>query len=214
MAIDTIVFDLDGTLLDTLDDLTDSVNHALFTEGFAPRTRAEIRAFVGNGVAELVHRAVPEGTRADTQARCLATFRAHYAHNLDHKTAPYPGILPLLHALKDRKIKRAVCSNKFDAAVKHLCGTLCGTLLPVAIGESETVRRKPAPDSVFLALEQLGSRRENAYYVGDSEVDIDTARNAGLVCVGVTWGFRDRPALEKKGAPYIIDTPEALLSLI
>lgn len=214
MAIDTIVFDLDGTLLDTLDDLADSVNHALATEGFAQRTRAEIRAFVGNGVANLVHRAVPEGTRADTEARCLATFRAHYAHHMDHKTAPYPGILPLLRALKAKNIKMAVCSNKFDTAVKHLCGKMFGDLLPVAIGESETVRKKPAPDSVYLALDQLGSRRETAYYVGDSEVDVDTAQNAGLVCVGVTWGFRDRAVLAQKGAQHIIDTPGELLSLL
>ena len=214
MPIDTLIFDLDGTLLDTLDDLADSVNHALTAEGLARRTREEIRAFVGNGVAKLVHRAVPEGTTAEAEARCLAAFRAHYAHNMNHKTAPYPGIMPLLETLRDRGIKRAVCSNKYDTAVKKLCGEMFGALVPVAIGESETVRKKPAPDSVYLALEQLGSRRENAYYIGDSEVDVETAQNAGLVCVGVTWGFRDRSVLEEKGARHIITSPDALLTLL
>ena len=212
--MDTIVFDLDGTLLDTLDDLRDSVNYALQTEQFALRTREEIRAFVGNGVANLVHRAVPYGTPEDIEQRCLATFRAHYATNMNNKTAPYPGILPLLQTLKQRGIKMAVCSNKFDAAVKKLCKEMFEGLIPVAIGECETVRKKPAPDSVLMALEQLDSKKENAYYIGDSEVDVETAHNAGLCCIGVTWGFRDRAVLEEKGAEIIIDSPEEILALL
>lgn len=209
-----ILFDLDGTLLDTLEDLMDSVNHALRTEGFPQRSKQEIRAFVGNGVANLVHRAVPEGTPALIEARCLEAFRAHYADNMSHKTAPYPGIMPLLKTLKQRGIKMAISSNKFDAAVKKLCAEQFGDYINVAIGESETVKKKPASDGPLLALCQMGCKRENALYVGDSEVDVETAKNTGLVCVGVTWGFRDREVLEQKGADYIIDRPEELLRLV
>ncbi len=212
--MDGILFDLDGTLLDTLEDLMDSVNYALQTEGFPQRSKQEIRAFVGNGVANLVHRAVPKGTPQPIEARCLGTFRAHYANNMNHKTAPYPGIMPLLNALKQRGIKMAVSSNKFDAAVKKLCAEQFEGYIDVAIGESETVKKKPAPDGPLLALRKLGCRREDTLYVGDSEVDVDTAKNTGLACVGVTWGFRDRDVLEQKGAEYIIDRPEELLRLI
>ncbi len=211
--MDSVLFDLDGTLLDTLDDLADSVNYALGTEGFVQRTREEIRSFVGNGVANLVHRSVPVDTPKEIEARCLETFRAHYAKNMNNKTAPYPGILPLLKALYEKGIRMAVSSNKFDAAVKQLCAEQFGGYIQVAIGESETVKKKPAPDGPWLAIEQMGSQRENTFYVGDSEVDVETAKNAGLVCVGVTWGFRDRKVLEDKGADYIIDKPEQLLAL-
>ena len=184
--MDGILFDLDGTLLDTLEDLMDSVNYALQTEGFPQRSKQEIRAFVGNGVANLVHRTVPKGTPQPIEARCLETFRAHYANNM----------------------------NKFDAAVKKLCAEQFEGYIDVAIGESETVKKKPAPDGPLLALRQLGCRRKDTLYVGDSEVDVDTAKNTGLACVGVTWGFRDRDVLEQKGAEYIIDRPEELLRLI
>ena len=187
-----ILFDLDGTLLDTLEDLMDSVNYALQTEGFPQRSKQEIRAFVGNGVANLVHRAVPKGTLRPIEARCLETFRAHYANNMNHKTAPYPGIMPLLNALKQRGIKMAVSSNKFDAAVKKLCAEQFEGYIDVAIGESETVKKKPAPDGPLLALRQMGCSREDTLYVGDSEVDVETAKNTG----------------------YIIDRPEELLRLV
>ena len=209
-----ILFDLDGTLLDTLDDLMDSVNYALHAEGFPQRSRQEIRAFVGNGVANLVHRAVPRGTPQPAEVRCLEIFRAHYAANMNHKTAPYPGIMPLLKTLKQRGIQMAVSSNKFDAAVTQLCKEQFQGYIDVAIGESETVKKKPAPDGPLLALRQMGCKREEALYVGDSEVDVETAKNTGLICVGVTWGFRDRSVLMEKGADYIIDEPKALLDLL
>ena len=205
-----MLFDLDGTLLDTLEDLMDSVNYALQTEGFPQRSKQEIRAFVGNGVANLVHRAVPKGTLRPIEARCLETFRAHYANNMNHKTAPYPGIMPLLNALKQRGIKMAVSSNKFDAAVKKLCAEQFEGYIDVAIGESETVKKKPAPDGPLLALRQMGCSREDTLYVGDSEVDLATAENAGIPCISVSWGFHDKELLESLGAKTLLDTVSEL----
>ena len=214
MQFNTAIFDLDGTLLNTLDDLADSVNHTLTQYGFPTRTRDEVRRFVGNGVPLLIERAVPEGTDRETQERCLAEFKKYYAENMYHKTAPYPGIPELLTALGARGVKIAVVSNKFDAAVKELCRRYYGSRIHVGIGERADVRKKPAPDSVFRALEELGASREKALYIGDSDVDVQTAKNAGLTSVGVTWGFRERALLEKEGAQYIIDTPAQMLDII
>lgn len=154
---DTVIFDLDGTLLDTLGDLADSTNYALALHGLPARTLEEVRQFVGNGVARLLHLAVPRGTPPELEARCLADFRAHYLLNMEHRTAPYPGILELLDRLRAQGIQTAVVSNKFDGAVKGLCLTYLGERIPVAIGESPNVARKPAPDTVFRALEELGA---------------------------------------------------------
>ena len=210
----TAVFDLDGTLLDTLDDLADSVNAALAGNGLPGRSREEVRRFVGNGVARLIHLAVPEDTSPELEAKCLAEFRAHYLNNMEHKTAPYPGVLALLDALAARGIARAVVSNKFDGAVKGLCGTYFGPRIPVAIGESRQVARKPAPDTVFQALKELGAEAAGAVYIGDSDVDIQTARNAGLPCISVSWGFRSRDFLAQHGAQCIADTPAELQALL
>ena len=207
---DTVVFDLDGTLLNTLDDLADSTNYALALHQLPARTLEEVRHFVGNGVGLLIHRAVPEGTPPELEARCLADFRAHYLLNMENKTAPYPGVLELLDALQAAGIRTAVVSNKFDGAVKGLCQTYFGDRIPVAIGESDGVARKPAPDTVFRALAELGAGPERAVYVGDSDVDIQTARNAGLPCLSVSWGFRDADFLTASGAQHIVDTPLAL----
>ena len=206
----TVIFDLDGTLLDTLQDLADSANHALAASGFPRRTLEEVRQFVGNGVGMLIHRAVPEGTSPEAEAACLACFRAHYLTNMSHKTAPYPGILELLDRLAGAGKRLAVVSNKFDGAVKGLCRTYFGHRLAAAIGESEGVARKPAPDTVLRALAELGVSREGAVYVGDSDVDILTARNAGIPCLSVSWGFRDRDFLLAHGARIILDSPQAL----
>ena len=210
----TVIFDLDGTLLDTLQDLADSANYALAQSGFPTRTREEVRAFVGNGVGMLIHRAVPTGTSPQAEAACLDCFRAHYLTNMSHKTAPYPGILPMLDRLKAAGRKLAVVSNKFDGAVKGLCRTYFGDRLSAAIGESEGVARKPAPDTVLRALSDLGMPRESAVYVGDSDVDILTARNAGIPCLSVSWGFRDRDFLLAHGAEYIADSPEGLCAVL
>lgn len=214
MRFNTTIFDLDGTLLNTLDDLADSVNCVMEAHRFPVHTRDEVRRFVGNGVPLLIERAVPAGTDRETYAQCLAEFKAHYEQNMCNKTGPYTGIPELLAALRDRGVRMAIVSNKFDAAVKGLCRRYYGEFIHVAIGERSDVRKKPAPDSVFTALRELGATAEEALYIGDSDVDIQTARNAGLTSVGVTWGFRDRELLEREGAHYIIDAPAQLLNII
>ncbi len=211
---DTIIFDLDGTLLNTLDDLADSVNYALAANGLPERSLDEVRRFVGNGVANLMERSVPAGTGPELEAKCLADFKAHYLTNMRHKTAPYPGVLDLLSDLQDNGCKVAVVSNKFDGAVKELCGVYFGPLLPVALGERPGVRKKPAPDLVRACLERLGATADRAVYVGDSDVDIETAKNAGLPCLSVSWGFRDAAFLRAHGAETIAGTPEELKDMI
>jgi len=214
MNYNTIIFDLDGTLLNTLDDLKDSVNHALNQLGFPERTKEEIRTFVGNGMKSLIDKAVPKGTASEISERCLQIYSEHYANNMQNKTCPYDGIYDLLKCLNERGYKLAIVSNKYDAAVKALCKDYYSEFVQVAIGESPEIAKKPAPDSVYNALLQLGSTKEQAIYVGDSEVDVHTAHNAGLSCVGVTWGFRDREVLESEGADVIIDSPEDLLDYL
>lgn len=214
MHYDAVIFDLDGTLLNTLDDLADSANHALEHCGFPRRTVDEVRSFVGNGVALLIHRAVPKGTTPEEEAACLEEFRQYYLTHMRCKTAPYPGVLELLDDLKAAGCAVAVVSNKFDAAVKGLCTDYFGDRVPVAIGESEGVRKKPAPDTVFWALEELGVPADRAVYVGDSDVDIETARNAGMSCISVSWGFRDTAFLLANGARTITANPEALARVL
>jgi phosphoglycolate phosphatase len=213
-AYEAAIFDLDGTLLNTLQDLADSTNYALSLHGLPRRTLEEVRCFVGNGVAQLISRAVPEDTPPELEARCLADFRAHYLLNMENKTAPYPGVLALLDALEAHGIRRAVVSNKFDSAVKGLCQTYFADRIPVAIGESQGVARKPAPDTVFRALEELGVPGDRAVYIGDSDVDIATAQNAGVPCISVSWGFRSRAFLLEHGASAIAATPEELFTLL
>ena len=206
----TVIFDLDGTLLDTLQDLADSTNYALSVHRMPARTLEEVRTFVGNGVGRLIHLAVPEGTPAEEEAACLADFRAHYLLNMENKTAPYPGVPALLEHLQAAGIRTAVVSNKFDGAVKGLCQNYFGDRLPVAIGESQGVARKPAPDTVFRAQAELGSQAEGAVYIGDSDVDIQTAQNSGLPCISVSWGFRDEAFLQEHGATTIVASREEL----
>ncbi len=210
----TVIFDLDGTLLDTLEDLADSANFALAQGGFPARTLEEIRGFVGNGVGLLIHRALPAGTPPEREASCLAAFKAHYLENMRNKTAPYPGVLDLLDRLNTNGCKVAVVSNKFDGAVKELCARYFGDRLPVALGERPGLDKKPASDLVRACLEALDSSTEEAVYVGDSEVDILTARNAGLPCYSVTWGFRGREFLLEHGAERLVDTPKELVDLL
>ncbi len=229
----TYIFDLDGTLLNTIDDLTDSVNHALRAFGMPEHSVDDIRSFVGNGVGQLVELAV-EGGRSNPQFEdVLATFRRYYMeHSLD-KTGPYAGVLDVLAELKRRGKRIAVVSNKFYAATQSLCRHFFGDYVEVAIGEREDIRRKPAPDTVFEALLQLSlittadvlSLKEkglladgtplfdtvDAVYVGDSDVDLATARAAGLPCINVLWGFRDRDFLLAKGADTFAETPKEIV---
>lgn len=210
---DTYIFDLDGTLLDTLNDLTASVNYALRQYGMPEHRRDEICRFVGNGVRLLMMRAVPNGEQNAQFEDCFKTFREYYMmHSLD-TTQPYDGIAEMLSELKRRGKRMAVVSNKFYAATQELCRHFFPDTIEVAIGEHEAegIRKKPAPDTVIEALRQLGVGKENAVYVGDSDVDLLTARNSGLPCISVLWGFRDKDFLKENGATTFAVAPKDIL---
>lgn len=214
MTYKTYIFDLDGTLLDTLGDLAASVNYALRTHGLPEHSIDEVRQFVGNGVRKLMERAVPGGADNPLFEEAFATFRQYYmAHSLD-TTRPYEGIPETLAALKACGCRLAVVSNKMMAATQALCSHFFPDTIEVAIGEHEAegIRKKPAPDTVIAALKTLGVGKEDAVYVGDSDVDIQTAHNSGLPCISVLWGFRDRDFLKQHGAEAFISTPSDLLS--
>ena len=213
MKYSTYIFDLDGTLLDTLGDLAASVNYALRTHGMLEHSIDDVRRFVGNGVRKLMERAIPDSTENPGFEATFATFRQHYmAHSLD-TTKPYEGIPEALEALKAKGCHLAVVSNKMMAATQDLCRHFFPNTIEVAIGENEAegIRKKPAPDTVFEALRQLGVGQKGAVYVGDSDVDIETARNSGLPCISVLWGFRDRDFLLQHGAKTFISAPSELL---
>ena len=197
-----ILWDLDGTLLDTLEDLADAVNFALQQFGYPTRSVEEVRSFVGNGARRLIERAVPVGGDADA---VFDTFRTYYNANCQVKTKPYDGILEALQKLGE-KYPMAVVSNKPDPAVKELCKKYFGDVY--ALGESSACPRKPAPDMVFAAMKAIGA--ETCIYVGDSEVDVLTAKNAGVPCLSVLWGFRTREELETAGATEFCDSPNRL----
>lgn len=209
-----VIFDLDGTLLDTLDDLADAVNWALEQEQLPRRTREEVRAFVGNGIRNLIERAVPAGTEAAQTDRVFAGFKARYAGHCADKTRPYPGILELLARLRAEGIRTAVVSNKADFAVQTLCRDYFHGLVDCAVGERAGIPKKPAPDSVQEVLRALEIPREQAVYVGDSDVDVLTARNAGMDGILVLWGFRDRQTLERAGAKTFAATAEELCAAL
>lgn len=216
LRYDTVIFDLDGTLLDTLDDLTDAVNYALGRMGWPPRSREEIRSFVGNGVALLMERSAPQGAAASQTAEALELFKPYYnAHSRD-KTAPYPGVQELLRTLREKGCTLAVVSNKFDAAVKELAQDYFPGLLDLAAGESEAagVPKKPHPAMVLQTMAALGAHPERTVYVGDSDVDLETAANAGLPCISVTWGFRSREFLLAHGAARFARSPEEIPPLL
>ena len=209
---DTYIFDLDGTLLDTLDDLAAAVNYALRTYGMPEHSRDDVRRFVGNGVRMLMIRAIPDGEQNPRFEEAFSTFRQYYLeHSLD-KTQPYDGVPEMLKALKQRGCRLAVVSNKFYAATQELCRHFFADTIEVAVGEHEAegIRKKPAPDTVNEALSQLGVDHRHAVYVGDSDVDLQTARNAGLPCISVLWGFRDKDILLANGATTLITTPQEL----
>ena len=214
MKTDTVIFDLDGTLLNTLEDLADSTNYAMRAFGLKERSINEVRNFVGNGVDVLIERAVEGAISKEQELECLDAFKQHYSKNMDNKTKPYDGIMDVIKELLKRGYHIAIVSNKFDAAVKGLNVDYFEGLFPVAIGASDTVAKKPAPDSVIKALQELHSDKERAVYVGDSDVDIMTARNSGLPCISVTWGFRDEELQRSMGTDYIIHKPEELLDVL
>lgn len=207
-----VIFDLDGTLLNTLDDLADSTNYALSKFGYPTRTIDEVRQFVGNGVAKLIERAIPEGKNNPNFEKCLAIFKENYAQNMYNKTAPYNGIIEMLSNLKSKGIKIAVVSNKFDLAVKELCKKYFEGFIDFAAGENEAqgIKKKPAPDTVISALNEFNFAPEDAVYVGDSDVDIMTAKNSKMPCISVTWGFRDEKFLLENGATILINAPSEI----
>lgn len=213
MNYQLVIFDLDGTLLDTLADLAAAVNAALSQNAMPLRSIDEVRQFVGNGIRKLIERSVLQGTAPEQTEQVLADFRTYYeAHSTD-LTVPYAGIPSLLEALRSAGVKTAVVSNKADSAVQKICAALLPDMDAV-FGEREGVPRKPAPDSVLTVLEKLGVPAKDAVYVGDSDVDILTARNAGMPCISVSWGFRSAGFLREHGAETIVDTAEELLVLL
>lgn len=211
-----IIFDLDGTLLNTLEDLTDSTNFALKHFEYKERTIDEIRQFVGNGVAKLIERALPDGLNNPNFTECLNIFKQNYAQNMYNKTAPYKGIIKMLENLKQQGCTITVVSNKFDIAVKELCNKYFPNLIDFAAGENEAegIRKKPHPDTVLKVIKTFNANNNESVYVGDSEVDILTAKNANLECISVSWGFKTKQFLIENNAEIIIDTPEEIFKYI
>lgn len=210
----TVVFDLDGTLLNTLTDLHASVNIALAHYNMPPRTMDEVRTFLGNGYLYLIAHCAPENTPQEKVAEVLKYFEEYYySHSMD-TTCPYEGIPEVVNTLAIDGYKLAIVSNKGMAAVKELAAHFFNGTIPVAIGESEDVRRKPAPDAAIEAMRLLQAEKDSALYVGDSEVDIATAKNAGIDCLSVSWGFRTKEHLVNNGASVIIDKPEEIVDFL
>lgn len=208
------IFDLDGTILDTLDDLCTSVNHALKLCGYPCRNRQEVRRFLGNGARVLITKSVPAGTADEDIDHTLTLFSSHYGEHCNDVTAPYAGIPELFDVLRNNGIKVAVVSNKPDFAVQILCRQHFPDKLDAVTGERADVRKKPAPDSVNDVMSKLGIAAADAVYIGDSEVDIETAANADIPCISVDWGFRDKDFLEAVGASVIASTMEELQKLL
>lgn len=221
MSYSTVLFDLDGTLLNTLADLRASMNRALAGFSFPPHTLEEVRSFVGNGIRDYTSRAVPAGTGDEIKERVLAAFKKDYAEHCMDDTVPYDGILPLLCELKARGVKTAIVSNKADFAVQKLAQRYFDGLVTLSRGELPDVPKKPAPDMLYAVIDALGATKETTLFVGDSDTDCLTAKNAGLDVVLVDWGFRDRALLcalaEAYPAPLhasVLSSVEALKSAI
>lgn len=210
----TILFDLDGTLLDTLDDLRTAVNTALSKYNFPLRTREEIQSFVGNGIGLLVSRSVPENTSQEIIEDCFSIFKEYYGNHLMDYTHPYSGICEVLRELKDSGYIIAVVSNKIDPAAKNVCNHFFGNLVDVVVGESEQIRRKPYPDAVEYALDALNTSKQDTVLFGDSSVDLQTAQNSNVPFIGVTWGFRSKEQLIESGAKQLIDSPDEIIETI
>ncbi|MEY8437567.1 HAD-IA family hydrolase [Atopobiaceae bacterium 24-176] len=204
------VFDLDGTILDTLDDLQLCLNHTLDAHGFAPYTRAEVRAMVGNGLRRLMLDACPDGTPQEEVDSVFEDFCAYYAEHCNDHTGPYPGIVAMVERLREAGVRCAVVSNKGDFAVRELMDLHFPAVFDFVLGQRDDIPRKPAPDMVYAAMAALEADQTNSVYVGDSEVDVVTAANSGIPCLSVTWGFRDPEWLAAHGARCQVDSVEAL----
>ena len=210
MRYKAVLFDMDGTVLDTLDDLTNAVNHVLAQYRMPPRSRQDVARFLGNGAAHLLRMSVIPGTTEETLQEMLGVYQPWYDSHCAIHTAPYPGIVPLMKALRAAGVKQAVISNKQDSAVKRLAGEHFPGLLETAVGESAAVRRKPNPDAVLAALRETDVSPVEAVYVGDTEVDLQTAENARLDCAAVGWGFRTEEELRAAGAERVFHSVEEL----
>ncbi len=209
-----VIFDLDGTLLDTLDDLCNSVNYSLRTNNFPERSLAEVRTFVGNGIRLLIERSVPEGTSKELIDKTFECFKTYYAVHCNDKTKTYPGVMDMLKELKKNGYKIAVLSNKAQYAVTKLCDIYFNNLLDDAVGARENVAKKPSPDALYICAENNNINLNNVIYVGDSDVDVATANNAGVKGIAVTWGFRSRELLIKCGAENLADNTDELLQIL
>lgn len=214
MRYQTAIFDMDGTILETLEDMCASVNVTMDHVGYPRRTMDEVRRFVGNGAAKLIERCMPAGAEDPRYPAALEFYRAYYDAHAQIKTGPYPGIPELLNQLSREGVRLAVVSNKPDEAVRALTERYFPGVFPVAIGNRDGWATKPAPDSVYEAMRLLGARRESTVYVGDSDVDVDTARNAGLDSVIVTWGFRDEDFLRAHGAQHLAHNADELYEML
>lgn len=209
-----VIFDMDGTILNTLDDLSDALEYTFDHFHLPRRTVDEVRQFVGNGIHKLIERAVPENTPKDDIEKVFNFYVDYYKEHSLIKTRPYEGILELIKQLRNVGYMTAVVSNKKDAAVKDLCKKLFDGLFDMALGDTDGIRLKPERDMIDMVLNELNVSCEEAIYVGDSEVDIKTARNSNLKCISVTWGFRERELIESIGTDYIVDTPEEISHLL
>lgn len=214
MKYTTIVFDCDGTLLDTLTDLRNAVNYVLRTHDLPERSIPEVKAALGNGVAHLMRQSLPDSISEAQFNTYLDEFKAYYGEHLQDYTAPYPGMLNVLDTLRAKGYKLAIVSNKIQEGITPLNKEYFGDRLPVAIGERPGLQRKPAPDMVLQALKELGSTQDESIYIGDSEVDVATAKNSGLLCIGVTWGFRDEQLHKDLGVTHIARKAEDIVTII
>ena len=214
MKYQLAIFDLDGTILNTLDDLADSLNHVLTQHGFSQYTADEVRMMVGNGILTLIKRALPNGTEQTTVEAVYNDFNAYYKLHSADKTKPYNGITEMLEQLKSKGVKLAVVSNKADYAVQDLCVKYFGGIFDAVAGEKTGVPKKPAPDGVNNILAELGIERKNSVYIGDSDVDLHTAENAEMDCISVNWGFRDENLLRENGAERIVSTTDEIVEIV
>ncbi len=214
MKYKAVLYDMDGTVLDTLADLTDAVNVSLRRFGLPEQPAMHVRDVLGNGARRLIMGCLPENTDERTADAVLEFYKPYYDAHCREKTAPYPGITELMQRLRDAGVKQAVVSNKPDGAVKELAELFFGGLIESAVGESETVRLKPCPDAVLAAAKLMGVSKDECVYVGDSEVDIETARRAGMDCISVAWGFRDEDMLRAEGASCIVRSAEELFDAL
>lgn len=214
MNIQTVLFDMDGTVLNTVDDLCDSVNAILTLYGLPPISAGDTARYLGNGARHLIECAVPAGTDPAVTEAVLADYVPYYKAHCRIKTAPYAGILPLMERLRAVGIRMAIVSNKPDAATRELSDLFFGDLVDVTIGETPEIRRKPAPDTVLAAMRRMNADPETSVYIGDTEVDIETARNSGIGCISVDWGFRSEQQLLDAGASAVAHSPEELERLL